>query len=86
MKLEYIILIVLCTVFYERSIKDDLRIRKNKEFINNNLDIGCHIVTKSGIIGEVTDINGETITILSGDNESISKLKVKKSEIKDIIS
>lgn len=62
------------------------QIPKNKEFINDNLEIGCHIVTQSGIIGEVTNIEGEIITILSGDNESINKLKIQKSEIKNIIS
>lgn len=86
MKIEYLILIILCFGFYQKSIKDDIKFRKNKEFINDNLGIGCHIVTQSGIIGEVTNIEGEIITILSGDNESINKLKIQKSEIKNIIS
>ncbi|WP_297281137.1 preprotein translocase subunit YajC [uncultured Anaerococcus sp.] len=86
MKLEYIILIVLCIGFYEKSIKDDLKIRKNREFVNDNIDIGSNIVTNSGIIGEVTHIEGDIITILSGEEDSISKLKIQKSEIKNIIS
>ncbi|MFO3718189.1 preprotein translocase subunit YajC [Anaerococcus sp. ENR1011] len=86
MKLEYIILIILLFGFYEKSIKDDIKLRKNREYIYENLEIGSKITTFSGIIGEVTDIDGEVVTILSGDYDSISKLKIKKSEIKNIIS
>lgn len=86
MKLEYILLIILCIGFYERSIKENLKIRKNREFVNDNLNIGDNIVTNSGIIGEVTNIDGEIITILSGEEDNISKFKIQKSEIKNIIS
>lgn len=86
MRLEYIILIILLFGFYEKSIKDDIKLRKNREYIYENLEIGSKITTFTGIIGEVTDIDGEVVTILSGDYDSISKLKIKKSEIKNIIS
>ena len=86
MKVEYLILIILCFVFYQKSVKEDIKLRKNKDFINQNLKIGSNIITKSGIIGEVTNIDGQVVTILSGDYDSISKLKIQKSEIKDIIS
>lgn len=86
MRLEYIILIILLFGFYEKSIKDDIKLRKNREYIYENLEIGSKITTFSGIIGEVTDIDGEVVTILSGDYDSISKLKIKKSEIENIIS
>ncbi|MFO3716255.1 preprotein translocase subunit YajC [Anaerococcus cruorum] len=86
MRLEYIILIILLFGFYEKSIKDDIKHRKNREYVYENLEIGSKITTFSGIIGEVTDIDGEVVTILSGDYDSISKLKIKKSEIENIIS
>ncbi len=86
MKVEYLILIILCFVFYQKSVKEDIKLRKNKDFINQNLKIGSNIITKSGIIGEVTNIDGQVVTILSGDYNSISKLKIQKFEIKDIIS
>lgn len=86
MKVEYLILIILCFVFYQKSVKEDIKLRKNKDFINQNLKIGSNIITKFGIIGEVTNIDGQVVTILSGDYDSISKLKIQKSEIKDIIS
>lgn len=86
MRLEYIILIILLFGFYEKSIKDDIKQRENREYVYENLEIGSKITTFSGIIGEVTDINGEVVTILSGDYDNISKLKIKKSEIENIIS
>mgnify|MGYP002712242715 CR=1 FL=1 len=86
MRLEYIILIILLFGFYETSLRDDIKQRKNREYIYENLEIGSKITTFSGIIGEVTDIDGEVVTILSGDYDSISKLKIKKSEIENIIS
>ena len=86
MRLEYIILIILLFGFYEKSIKDDIKQRENREYVYENLEIGSKIITFSGIIGEVTDINGEVVTILSGDYDNINKLKIKKSEIENIIS
>lgn len=86
MRLEYVILIILLFGFYEKSLKDDIKQRKNREYIYENLETGSKITTFSGIIGEVTDIDGEVVTILSGDYDSISKLKIKKSEIENIIS
>ena len=85
MKLEYLILIVLAIGFYETSIKEDKKIRNNKDFIENNLDIGSIISTYSGIIGEVIEISGESVVILSGNSGNISSLNIKKSEIKNII-
>ena len=85
MKLEYIILIILLLGFYETSIKDDIKRKKNREYVYDNLEIGSKIVTYTGIIGEVTDIDGEVVTILSGTFDSISKIKIKKSEVENII-
>lgn len=78
MRLEYIILIILLFGFYETSIKDDIKRKKNREYVYDNLEIGSKIVTYTGIIGEVTDIDGEVVTILSGTFDSISKIKIKK--------
>ncbi|WP_262122237.1 preprotein translocase subunit YajC [Anaerococcus sp. Marseille-Q5996] len=85
MRLEYIILIILLFGFYETSIKDDIKRKKNREYVYDNLEIGSKIVTYTGIIGEVTDIDGEVVTILSGTFDSISKIKIKKSEVENII-
>lgn len=85
MRLEYIILIILLFGFYETSVKDDIKRKKNREYVYENLEIGSKIVTYTGIIGEVTDIDGEVVTILSGTFDSISKIKIKKSEVENII-
>lgn len=86
MKIEYIILIILALGFYQVSVKDYIEKKKNKDFINDNLEEGSKIITFSGIIGEVSNIDGEIITILSGDRDNFSTLNIKKSEIKNIIS
>lgn len=86
MKLEYIILIILLFGFYEKSLKDNKIHRKNREYVNDNLKVGSKIITFSGIIGEVTNIQGEVVTILSGEYDSATKLKIKKSEIENILS
>lgn len=85
MRLEYIILIILLFGFYETSVKDDIKRKKNREYVYDNLEIGSKIVTYTGIIGEVSDIDGEVVTILSGTFDSISKIKIKKSEVENII-
>lgn len=86
MKIEYIILIILALGFYQVTVKDYIEKKKNKDFINDNLEEGSKIITFSGIIGEVSKIDGEIITILSGDRDNFSTLNIKKSEIKNIIS
>lgn len=86
MKIEYIILIILALGFYQVSVKDYIEKKKNRDFINDNLEEGAKIITFSGIIGEVYNIDGEIITILSGDRDNFSTLNIKKSEIKNIIS
>lgn len=86
MKIEYIILIILAIGFYQVSVKDYIEKKKNRDFINDNLEEGSKIITFSGIIGEVSNIDGEIITILSGDRDNFSTLNIKKSEIKNIIS
>ena len=86
MKLEYIILIILLFGFYEKSLKDNKIHRKNREYVNDNLKVGSKITTFSGIIGEVTNIQGEVVTILSAEYDSATKLKIKKSEIENILS
>ena len=57
-----------------------------KRQVNDNLKVGSKITTFSGIIGEVTNIQGEVVTILSGEYDSATKLKIKKSEIENILS
>lgn len=85
MKLEYILLIAIALGFYETSIKEWIKDSKNKEFIENNLEVGSKIVSETGIIGEVIEINNSSIVILTGNNDNISSLNLEKSEIKSIV-
>ena len=86
MRLEYLLLIILAVGFYETSIKEEIKNRKNKEFIENNLEVGSHIVTKSGVIGEVIEINNSSLVILTGNSEKITSLNIEKSQVKSIIN
>lgn len=86
MKLEYIILIVLAIGFYETSVKEYLKDKKNKDFIINNLKLGSKVITNKGIIGEVVEINNEDVIIISGSNENHSYMRILIKEIKNIIN
>lgn len=86
MKLEYLILIILTIGFYETSIKEYLKDKKNRDFILNNLELGSKIVTNKGIIGEVVEINNGDVVIISGSKENHSYMKVMIKEITNIIN
>ena len=85
MKLEYLIIIIILYYFYETSLKNEMIEKKNKKFIDENLSEGSKIVTKSGIIGEVTKIEDNCVIIATGTLDSITYLKVEKDSIKSIL-
>ena len=85
MKLEYLILIILAIGFYETSIKDYLKDKKNREFILNNLKLGSKVITNKGIIGEVIEINDNDVILVSGSNKNNSYIRVLIKEITNII-
>lgn len=85
MKLEYLIIIIILYYFYETSLKNEMIEKKNKKFIDENLSEGSKIVTKSGIIGEVTKIEDNCVIIATGSLDNITYLKVEKDSIKSII-
>ena len=86
MKLEYLILIILAIGFYETSIKDYLKDKKNREFISNNLKLGSKVITNKGIIGEVIEINDNDVILVSGSNKNNSYIRVLIKEITNIIN
>lgn len=85
MKLEYLIIIIILYYFYETSLKNEMIEKKNKKFIDKNLSEGSKVVTKSGIVGEVTKLDGSYVIIATGIMDNISYLKVKKDSIKSIL-
>ncbi|MCW6678023.1 preprotein translocase subunit YajC [Anaerococcus sp. NML200574] len=85
MKLEYIILILLASGFYYTNIKEYRKEREKNRYIENNLKESNKIITKSGIIGYVTNIDKNVITIITGEGAKTSYITIEKSYIEDIL-
>ena len=86
MRLEYLILVILALGFYETSIKSEIKEKKNREFIENNLEIGSKVITDKGIVGEVVKIDGEDVILITGTADNHSYIRLLKKEIPNIIS
>lgn len=85
MKLEYLILILLSVGFYYTNVKEYRKEREKNRYIENNLKESNKIITKSGIIGYVTNIDKNLITIISGEGAKTSYITIEKSYIEDIL-
>lgn len=85
MKIEYLILIILIAYFYKISIKDTISESKNRKFVEKNLKLGSYVISSSGIIGEVIDMDDLSVIIVSGNRENRSYLRIEKDSIKKII-
>ena len=86
MRLEFLILAILALGFYETSIKYDIKEKKNREFIDNNLEIGSKVLTNKGVVGEVVEINDHDVILITGSLENHSYIRLLKNEISQIIS
>ena len=86
MRLEYLILAILAFGFYETSIKSYIKEKKNREFVENNLEIGSKVTTDKGIVGEVVKIDGEDVILITGSVDNHSYIRLLKKEISNIIS
>ncbi|WP_243342989.1 preprotein translocase subunit YajC [Anaerococcus sp. AGMB09787] len=85
MKFEYIIILILLVYFYKVSVKDYLAEKKNSKFIRENLEISSKVLTKSGIVGDVISIEGESLVIITGSADNNSYLEILIDEIKTIL-
>lgn len=85
MKIEYLILIILIAYFYKISIKDTISESKNRKFVEENLKLGSYVISSSGIIGEVIDMDDLSVIIVSGNREKRSYIRIEKDSIKKII-
>lgn len=85
MRLEYIILIILAIGFYFTNILDYRKDKNRENFVNDNLKISSKVITKSGIIGYVTELNKNEITIVTGGVDQQSYLTIEKSYIENIL-
>ena len=85
MRLDYIILIILAVGFYYTNILDYRKDKNRENFINDNLKVSSKIITKSGIVGYVTEINKNEITIITGERDKPSYFTIDKSYIENIL-
>ena len=85
MKLEYLILLIFAIAFYFINMKDYKKEKERKRYIEENLKVSSKIITKSGIIAYVSKIDGNIVTIVSGDQVNHSYIEIDKSYIENIL-
>lgn len=85
MRLEYLVLVILALGFYETSIKSEIKEKKNRKFVENNLEIGSKVITDKGIVGEVVKIDDEVVILITGSADNHSYIRLLKKEISNII-
>ncbi|MDO4593859.1 MAG: preprotein translocase subunit YajC [Tissierellia bacterium] len=85
MRLEYALLIILALFYYLYVYKEDKKRKDNIKYIKENLKIGSRVITKSDIIGIITQMNDFSCVIKTGTEDKFSYLEIKKYSIKEIL-
>ncbi len=77
-----ILIVIMFAVFYFFAIRPQKKQEKETQQMRNSLSIGDEIVTIGGIVGIITNITEETITIISSrDRTRIQFLKSAVSRV-----
>ena len=77
-----IMIVIMIAVFYFFAIRPQKKQEKETQEMRNSLSIGDEIVTIGGIVGIITNITDETITIISSrDRTRIQFLKSAVSRV-----
>ncbi len=77
-----IMIVIMFAVFYFFAIRPQKKQEKETQEMRNSLSIGDEIVTIGGIVGIITNITDETITIISSrDRTRIQFLKSAVSRV-----
>ncbi len=77
-----ILIVVMIAVFYFFAIRPQKKQEKETQQMRNSLAIGDEIVTIGGIVGIITNISEETITIISSrDRTRIQFVKSAVSRV-----
>ena len=77
-----IMIVVMFAAFYFFAIRPQKKQEKETQEMRNSLSIGDEIVTIGGIVGIITNITDETITIISSrDRTRIQFLKSAVSRV-----
>lgn len=80
-------MILIFVVFYFLMIRPEKKKSKQIEEMRNSLRVGDEVVTIGGIVGKITNINGDQITLETGADRNKVKMmrwsiqtKVEKDE------
>lgn len=77
-----IMIVIMFAVFYFFAIRPQKKQEKESQQMRDSLSIGDEIVTIGGIVGIITNITDETITIISSrDRTRIQLLKTAVSRV-----
>ena len=77
-----IMIVIMFAVFYFFAIRPQKKQEKESQQMRDSLSIGDEIVTIGGIVGIITNITEETITIISSrDRTRIQLLKSAVSRV-----
>jgi preprotein translocase subunit YajC len=77
-----IMIVIMFAVFYFFAIRPQKKQEKESQQMRDSLSIGDEIVTIGGIVGIITNITEETITIISSrDRTRIQLLKTAVSRV-----
>ncbi len=85
MLLQLLPFVLIIVVFYFILIRPQRKRDKEDEAMRNNLEVGDVITTRGGIVGKITNIKDDQITIQSGSDSGkirIMRWAVAKKEEK----
>ena len=75
-------IVIICLVFYFVLIRPENKKKKEVANMRNNLAVGDKITTIGGIIGRVTNVKDDQITIETGNDKS--KLRLTKWAVSSV--
>ncbi|MBP3437606.1 MAG: preprotein translocase subunit YajC [Clostridia bacterium] len=77
-----VMLILVVVVFYFFLIRPQKKQEKEAANMRNSLEVGDEIVTIGGIVGQVVNVKGETITIVTGKDRV--KIRFLKTAVREV--
>jgi preprotein translocase subunit YajC len=76
-------MILLFAVFYFVLILPERKRQKKTKEMLENLTTGTKVVTRGGIVGEIINISGDELTIVSGPNRT--KLTILRHAVGNLV-
>jgi preprotein translocase subunit YajC len=76
-------IVVLFAVFYFVLIMPERKRQKKMKEMLDNLKVGSNVITRGGIIGEIINIDGDQLVIVTGPNRV--KIEITKHAVGNVI-